>query len=538
MKKKLLHISTTCLLLLLLTSIGHGGEVQKVAIFPFEAHSKEDIAYIQRGIVSLLPPRISVHNRISVLDRNLVAGEFLKSGEGKTVQEKLPVAEKLGADFLLSGSITKIGAGVSVDTVLVDVKAPENRFQLFIQSDDFDSIIPELNKMAQRIKDIIIDDPGFVEAEPGRRYDDPRDRPEVAMDYRDAYRPEPLKPVAPMVAPSFDSVPMIRFTTTGIPAAVMASGDVNGNGSRDILIASRRQISVYETSADGFIQTATIKFPVGVHIVALDCGDFNQNGIDEIYVSSFHGRFPNSQVVEYEDGQFKTLLSDQRFFFRVVDGHGEEPTLLAQSAVGSNPFTGDIWRLEWEEDELIQKQKVSIPRDMGIYSFTRADIDGDRTPDYMGFHRTLFGGEKLSLFSYTGRVKWVDPQDLGGSTNTFTVSYLGDDVEREEAVPVRIICHDFNRDGKMNVVIAKNAKARKGAIGFLYSYTEGEVLSLYWDGIDFLTNWSSGQLGGYIADYIAEDIDGDGKKELIILSVTQPDFFRRSENTVTVFKQK
>ncbi len=528
-------------LILFLSPNGYTAEIKKIAIFPFEAHSKEDIGYIQGGIGSLLPPRVAIQGKISVLDRNLVSAEFTKSGEGKTVQEKLPVAKKLDADFILSGSITKIGSNVSVDTVLVDVAEPSNQFQLFIQSEDFDSIIPELNKLAQRIKDIVVDDPDFVESVPAKRYDEPISEPDSVQE---AYRDEPSlsipkKPVVRQVEPVFNSVPVMRFTTKGVPAVVMASGDINGNGNKEILIANRREIFVYETSADGFIQTGSIKFPVGSYIIALDCGDFRQNGVDEIYVTSFKGRFPNSYVAEYTDEEYKILLSGEKYFFRVIIDDEGEKTLLGQSALGSTPFSGTVSRLFWKEDGLIQRDEVSIPRDLGIYNFSKADIDGDGTRDLMAFHKAfLAGGEKLTLFSYTGRVKWVDPEKLGGSTNTFTVSYIGDDAEKEMAVPVRIICEDFNGDGKVNVVVAKNSTGKKGVLDFLTSYSEGEVLSLYWDGIDFLSNWTSGQLGGYIADYIAEDIDSDGNKELVILSVTTPDFFGKSENTVTVFKQR
>jgi hypothetical protein len=50
-------------------------------------------------------------------------------------------------------------------------------------------------------------------------------------------------------------------------------------------------------------------------------------------------------------------------------------------------------------------------------------------------------------------------------------------------------------------------------------------------------NWSSGFVGDYVTDYVLEDFDNDGEKELYILSVSDEGFLGKAKNKITAFKQ-
>ena len=50
-------------------------------------------------------------------------------------------------------------------------------------------------------------------------------------------------------------------------------------------------------------------------------------------------------------------------------------------------------------------------------------------------------------------------------------------------------------------------------------------------------NWSSGMLDGYVTDYGVFDFDGDGQKEIFILSVSEAGILSNVKSRLTVFKQ-
>jgi TolB-like protein len=135
----------------------------KVAVFQFDVHSKEDLTYIGSGISALVPSRITVPGKISVIDNYLIKKELIKEPEEYSLAEKLSIAKKLGADFFLTGSITKTGNSISVDSLLVDVLDSEQDFPVFIKSIGLDNIIPEINNFARKVKKIIIEGPPISE---------------------------------------------------------------------------------------------------------------------------------------------------------------------------------------------------------------------------------------------------------------------------------------------------------------------------------------------------------------------------------------
>ena len=135
----------------------------KVAVFQFDVHSKEDLDYIASGISALVPARITVPGKISVIDNYLIKKELIKKPEKYPLAEKLSLAKKLGADFFLTGTITKIENSISIDSLLVDVLDSEQAFPVSIQSTGLNNIIPEINNFAKKVKKIIIEGPPLPE---------------------------------------------------------------------------------------------------------------------------------------------------------------------------------------------------------------------------------------------------------------------------------------------------------------------------------------------------------------------------------------
>ncbi len=62
------------------------------------------------------------------------------------------LGKKLNADFVVWGSITKIGNSLSIDGKLVDIAAYKAALAIATQSPTMDEVIPKINEFAQKIE--------------------------------------------------------------------------------------------------------------------------------------------------------------------------------------------------------------------------------------------------------------------------------------------------------------------------------------------------------------------------------------------------
>jgi TolB-like protein len=143
------------LLLIFLASLActlNAKEKSTVAVLPFTVHSADNIDYVKQGISDMLTSRIAVEGKISVASKDLVQ-EAIK---GRTTRDLTPeemnaLGKKLNVDYIVSGSITKIGNSLSIDGKLMDLAAARSTVGIFAQTQGLDEVIPKINDFSQRI---------------------------------------------------------------------------------------------------------------------------------------------------------------------------------------------------------------------------------------------------------------------------------------------------------------------------------------------------------------------------------------------------
>ena len=102
------------------------------------------------GITSLLPSRIALSGRLAVIDSFLVRSELGKLPAEHPLSADVALGKKLKADYILIGSITKIGANVSLDTRLINTAAADDVTPFFIQSIGLNDMLPQLTSFGAR----------------------------------------------------------------------------------------------------------------------------------------------------------------------------------------------------------------------------------------------------------------------------------------------------------------------------------------------------------------------------------------------------
>jgi len=553
MKINKLILTTIVSALIILAGSAAAAKEAKVALFEFDVNSNEELGYLKSGISALLPSRISVPEKINIIENYLLKKELTKNPE-KTLPNLTSIAEKLGADFMVFGNITKLGENISIDASLVDILNDRKSTPVFIQSIGVDNMIPEINNFAKNIKGLIrgekivsipdaydTDDDLYSEIQNVPTITDEEPRLNKEPVYEAPVRRKPRKkitaapkPVFKKTLPLFKDMPALSHVIKHTPLHYLATGDINGDGKLELLVAGEANILIYQLNGNTLIPAGEIKTKVTTSIIRIDTADLNNNETDEIYISSYDGRAPNSLVIEHRKGKYETLFESKVWFFRVMDNN----ILMGQKADTSRIFSGAIHVMEWKEDEIISREQIVLPNGISLYGYTENDIDEDIDDEYIAFQRGLFSARyQLVILSYTGRIEWQDTEKFGGTPNTLTELPFGDDdTEKLLPVPLRILCEDYNNDDRLDLITAKNSKNKKGFLAKMVHYNQGEIMSLQWNGSDLETNWTTGIIKGYVTDYIMADFDNDNKKELIMLSVSDEGFWGKAKNTIRVYK--
>jgi len=142
-----------CLLILLLaTGSLWAKDKYTVTVLPFTLNSAENIDYVKKGIEEMLSTRISVPNKIEVTNKDVVLEELKKSNIKEiTLVDVYKLGNKLKSDYVVWGSITKIGNSLSIDGKLIDIVTSKSDIGIFTQSQNLDEVIPKINDFSQRM---------------------------------------------------------------------------------------------------------------------------------------------------------------------------------------------------------------------------------------------------------------------------------------------------------------------------------------------------------------------------------------------------
>ena len=288
MKINNLILTTLVSILIILAGSAAAAKETNVALFEFDVNSKEELGYLKSGISALLPSRISVPKKINVIEDYRIKKELAKNSE-KTLPNMTSIAEKLGADFMVFGNITKLGENISIDASLVDILNDKKSTPVFIQSIGLDNMIPEINNFAKKIKGLITGDQGVGIPDAYLRNEElssekqelsPEKTAEPLLTEEPVYE-APVrrqtrreiaatpKPVFEKTSPLLKNEPSITHIIKHTPLSYLATGDINGDGKQELLVAGDSKILVFQINNNTLIPAGEIKTKVTTSIMIL-----------------------------------------------------------------------------------------------------------------------------------------------------------------------------------------------------------------------------------------------------------------------------
>jgi hypothetical protein len=171
-----------------------------------------------------------------------------------------------------------------------------------------------------------------------------------------------------------DNEPM--FSTSLPGGELIAMGDVDGNGDRDIVISDREKIWIY-TYDNGLKEKWVHDLDTRGKHLSLDILDINKNGKDEIFITSLKNEQKlTSFVIEYEELEgFRIINENIPYFFRVTD-----TLLLMQGFSKEDGFSGPVYECIFEKGQYKPGRMLELPDNITIYGFTYLNSTDTKSP--------------------------------------------------------------------------------------------------------------------------------------------------------------
>ncbi|MGD0884296.1 MAG: VCBS repeat-containing protein [Thermodesulfovibrionales bacterium] len=210
-----------------------------------------------------------------------------------------------------------------------------------------------------------------------------------------------------MLSPVGTSSDTMLFFDLPFRASLVASGDVRGDGSQELIIISGRYIRIYApgTTLQNLYE---IKGNASDDYLWMDTLDIDGDGKDEIILTSMRNGAIVSSVYGLRDGEFVLLRQSDLFLRRLNNG------LIGQGYDSRVGFSGPIFNLTFENGQFRKGDALKLPKGVNIYDF--APVDG-----FDGVQYILAYDEAahLSLYNKSGLKVWSSAEDFGGFQNVF-----------------------------------------------------------------------------------------------------------------------
>jgi TolB-like protein len=555
--KKTILIALGILLLTAAFSTPEAQQQKKIAILPFSVNSSENISYIRDGIWDMLISRVTVGGKTDVLSKSSVL-EAMDKNQKKDLSEAdaSAIGKRLKADYVVWGSITKIGDSLSLDGKLLDVASSQSPVTLFEQTRGMNEVIPKINDFSQRIRSHVTGEALVATSAPASTAPSPAaaatagaaagagaatatgtsQETDIVTGMRKG-----KTTYTGIINPDFITTPespgkkgFWMSPKYGTEFKGLDIGDVNGDGLNEVVVIDNNNVYIYQRKENEFKLLKKITGGTYDKYLGVDIADVNGNGIPEIFVTSINRMTIDSFVLEYRNGNYEVIAKGLNYMMRAINTTGT-PRLLGQvlSNDQQNVFINAIHTIAWENGKYVLSEKLQIPQGLSVYGVTMDAVDGTGiervitfdTNDYLRIYEKT---NKLLIHLQTvmgsPELLWRSDEVYGGSNSTFTPAFAAGTRSMADApdsiyMNLRILTYDLNKDGKKEVIVVKNLSAMGRVLKNMPLFTSSEVYNLEWDGIGLAEVWRTKKISGYVADYQIRDIDNDGQDEIVMALV-------------------
>ncbi len=499
-------------------------EPSKVLILPFQIHSEKDLSFLKNGIQDMLDTRLTREGEMIPLGRETVA-QAAEDISGMDEKAAAALGKKYGADYVVFGSLTAIGEKISTDARLLDVSQGRTKLN-FNESGDSGDVISHIDRFANQVNDDLFGDPKpekKMTAKETDTVDESRRHPDSLwtgkIESEGGRTAAGLGEAAAQLGAVWKSK---NFKTAIIGLSI---GDTDGDGSNEIVFIDEKNVYVHRRTKDSFVKVAEIQGQTLDSLLSVDVADINGNGRSEIFVSNLNrdSKILRSFVLEWDGTRFQKIVSDARWYFRVIDVPKRGSLLMGQQRGISKIFLPGVEELRWDGSQYAGAGTQMLPGKVNVFGFNYGDVTNT------GHEVTVSFGDDtyLRVADPEGKDDWKSPDPYGGSALFLEYpmeasASIGSHQEQDRFyLPQRILIADVDNDGKNEVLVNRGKDAARRLFARLRLFNGGQIECLAWDNFGLYPKWMTRQISGYLSDYAVGDTDSDGKKELVFAVVAK-----------------
>ncbi|KPJ99646.1 MAG: hypothetical protein AMJ60_04375 [Desulfobacterales bacterium SG8_35] len=543
------------------------GPAKSVAVMPFEMHAPSSMAYLQDGLRDMLASRLAANGGAVIIEHGRV--ESLLQEPGKPLQQKdaVELARQLGADYIVTGSLTSLGGSMSLDARVIASDESFEPLNFYAAAAQENEVISAINQLSWDIAAKILGAVAPAARAPAKAA--PSSAPAAEDDAMAAFKTEhpdkvyknkiPAQAtglVSPIITPR-EGGAMQGFTKTqnlDFMLRGMDVGDIDGDGQFDLVMADRQKVSVYHLQNNRLVEFGSVEMPARSKIHVVSLGDLDNNGRAEIYISAADDYNPHSWAYEWDSSRLDMVLEDIPWYIRVLDIPGEGPVLAGQRGGQDSLVLAGIFRLMKNGSKVLPEERIAMPDYVNIFEFVLADVTGDGAKEIVAINRA----DRLYVVRPNGSVLWVSDEFYGGTSRYIGEAYeqverVGIDVNsapssdvigREDSgkrlyIPSRMIVMDVNGDGRDDVIVNKNLSVASRHVENYKRYKTSEIYAMTWNGIALSEIWQTKKIDGYIPDFQFLPLPGQGNRAKLfvglVLSTGWTSSFTGGESTILMY---
>ncbi len=505
----------------------------KIIFLPFTVKTDKPLQYLQDGLTEILATRMTNRTGLIAVHRSSETRKLAALIEQGDQQAFKDMLKKMHGDYLVIGSLEQQGTDYEIMIYVFNRRKPAPAsFSKKITT--LDRAIPAMDELSIEIaaqvfnkgepETLVSTSPesegisGFKTAHPDRAYREGLYQPATILG---------------LDGDMFKVLSTRRSRKISAPIRGMAVGDLDGDGTEEIVLIEHGNIILYRFSMDHFQHVADQPLPPHLAPHAVNLADLNGNGLQEIYVTANNGDNPSSQVYEWDGSTFHTLFENVNYYIRPgLNWQGKE-VLIGQKGSTLGPVGRSFYQLEKTAAGSLEKtEKIIIPKGFNVHDFILADLDQDGTQEFIG----ITTRNKLVVMDQAGKPLWKSEAGYGASKDFLgTLSSNRAGGRMPTYMHTRIIAEDQDGDGKPEIIVGRNRLTTVKFMKRLRYFEGSSISSLSWDGSEMTTLWETKKIPAYTTDYQvvrAKDRPDHLRLFFVESSSSYPFFFWESEESV------
>jgi len=501
------------------------------AVLPFKVNDSK-YQHMSKGAQSMLISRLAWPGYFEAAPRANVdrAGDRFPKGP----VDAQSIMGVVGSEFLMAGSIDFKDAQASVTLNVWDNKGKgwTKTAQVPVEG-----LVPALERLSAEVRTEVFQRPGD-DATAKERKEQRKEQQSKAVVPKNASfvvgdtGEAPVGPTGgPVMNPQFRyeggaetpgrwQSQSLRFTSVGLVV-----GDFQGDKTNRVIIASSHALHAYEHFQNTLKPVGEVDLGMRIKILRLNVIDIDRDGREEIIVSAMNdpegNAEPRSFVFRYANGKFEKFCDPQKMHLSVVRTPPTfQPVVVGQRKGYHGPFEeAGVSEMVYNNGEFQPVRRLRLPSIANTFNFSYLP-EGNT-------HKIVVINEYSYMKVFTPDLDAQYSQEEG--YNSSAVYLVVDErlpgmdtgardtgVEEFYYLPMRMIPTSFDSSGKYELLVNKDISVASQVFTKFRRFSQGEVHSLFWDGVGMSMAWKTRRIKGTVSDLGVADLRNVGKKQLIV----------------------